>query len=138
MDVIKNVITFSKNDYRKLPKISPGAFIFQRLFLRGLFLEGLIFGGAYLQREIGVSKSIGLACSRKAIYDVCFVLLCIRGQFPSTSPPEGFLRYDFEGLIHGGAYFRNLRYFFIIPFSRAASLSSPASTFINQSDVTTT
>ena len=104
MDVIKNVITFSKNDYRKLPKISPGAFIFQRLFLRGLFLEGLIFGGAYLQREIGVSKSIGLACSRKAIYDVCFVLLCIRGQFPSTSPPEGFLRYDFGGLIFGGAY----------------------------------
>ena len=29
-------------------------------------------------------------------------------------------------------------YFFIIPFSRAASFSSPASTFINQSDVTTT
>ena len=61
MDVIKNVITFSKNDYRKLPKISPGACIFQRLFLRGLFLEGFIFGGAYLQREICVSKSIGLA-----------------------------------------------------------------------------
>ena len=60
MDVIKNVITFSKNDYHKLPKISPGAFIFQRLFLRGLFLEGLIFGGAYLRREICVSKSIGL------------------------------------------------------------------------------
>ena len=47
-----------------------------------------------------------------------FVLLCIRGQIPSTSPPggayirrgdltEGFLRYDFGGLIHGGAYFRN-------------------------------
>ena len=33
--------------YRKIPKISPGAYIFQRLFLRGLFLEGLIFGGAY-------------------------------------------------------------------------------------------
>ena len=28
--------------YRKIPKISPGAFIFQRPFLRGLFLEGLI------------------------------------------------------------------------------------------------
>ena len=67
-------------------------------------MEGLIFGGAYLQREIGVSKSIGLACSRKAIYDFCFVLLCIRGQFPGTSPPEGFLRYDFGGLIFGGAY----------------------------------
>ena len=54
-----------KNDsvvvYRKIPKISPGAYIFQRPFLRGLFLEGLIFGGAYLRREICVSKSIGLA-----------------------------------------------------------------------------
>ena len=47
--------------YRKIPKISPGAYIFQRPFLRGLFLEGLIFGGAYLRREICVSKLIGLA-----------------------------------------------------------------------------
>ena len=47
--------------YHKIPKISPGAYIFQRPFLRGLFLEGLIFGGAYLWREICVSKSIGLA-----------------------------------------------------------------------------
>jgi len=47
--------------YRKIPKISPGAYIFQRPFLRGLVLEGLIFGGAYLRREICVSKSIGLA-----------------------------------------------------------------------------
>ena len=47
--------------YCKIPKISPRAYIFQRSFLRGLFLEGLIFGRAYLQREICVSKSIGLA-----------------------------------------------------------------------------
>ena len=47
--------------YRKIPKISPGAYIFQRSFLRGLFLEGLIFGGAYLRREICVYKSVGLA-----------------------------------------------------------------------------
>ena len=47
--------------YSKIPKISPGAYIFQRPFLRGLFLEGLMFGGAYLRREICVSKSIGLA-----------------------------------------------------------------------------
>ena len=46
--------------YRKIPKISPGAYIFQRPFLRGLFLKGLIFGGAYLRREILASKSIGL------------------------------------------------------------------------------
>ena len=39
----------------------PGAYIFQRPFSRGLFLEGLIFGGAYLWTEICVSKSIGLA-----------------------------------------------------------------------------
>ena len=35
--------------YRKNPKISPGAYIFQRPFLRGLFLEGLICGEAYLR-----------------------------------------------------------------------------------------
>ena len=34
--------------YRKIPKISPGAFIFQRPFFKGLFLEGLIFGRVYL------------------------------------------------------------------------------------------
>ena len=45
--------------YHKIPKINPGAYIFQRLFLRGLVLEGLIFGGVYLRREICVSKSIG-------------------------------------------------------------------------------
>ena len=60
-----------------------------------------------------ISKSIGLACSGKEIYHFCFVLLCIRGQIPSTSPreayiwrgdlTEGFLHYDFGGLIFGGA-----------------------------------
>jgi len=48
-------------EYHKVPKISPGAYIFQRLFLRGLFLERLIFGGVYLRREICISKRIGLA-----------------------------------------------------------------------------
>ena len=46
-------------NYRKIPKISPGSF--QRPILRGLFLEGFIFGGTYIGREICVSKSIGLA-----------------------------------------------------------------------------
>ena len=70
--------------YRKLPKISPRAYIFQRPFLRGLFLEELIFGEPYVRREICVSKSIGLACSGKEIYHFCFVLLCIRAQIQST------------------------------------------------------
>ena len=73
-----------------------------------------MFGGAYVRREICVSKSIGLAFSGKEIYHFRFVLLCIRGQIPSTSPQgayiwrgdltEGFLHYDFGGLIFGGTY----------------------------------
>ena len=39
----------------------------------GLFFEGIVFGGAYVQREICVSKSIGLAYSWKEIYHFCFV-----------------------------------------------------------------
>ena len=33
--------------YRKIPKISPGAYILQRPFLRGLFLEGRFNGGFF-------------------------------------------------------------------------------------------
>ena len=36
-------VLMRKIKYRKIPKTSPGAYIFQRPFLRGLFLEGLIF-----------------------------------------------------------------------------------------------
>ena len=62
--------------YRKIPKISPEAYIFQRPFLRGLFLEGLIFEGAYLRREICVSKSIGLALQLEVNlpFLLCFTL----------------------------------------------------------------
>ena len=56
-----SLLALAKSIYRKIPKISPGASIFQRPFLRGLFLEGLVFGGAYLWRGICVSKSMGLA-----------------------------------------------------------------------------
>ena len=42
--------------FRKIPKRSPGAYIFQRPFLRGLFLKGLVFGGAYLWREINCAS----------------------------------------------------------------------------------
>ena len=34
-------------DYRKITKISPGGYIFQRPFLRGIFLEGLMYGGKF-------------------------------------------------------------------------------------------
>ena len=45
--------------HRKIPKISPGAYIFQRPFLKSLFLEGLIFGGAYLWREFACQNRLG-------------------------------------------------------------------------------
>ena len=34
--------------YRKIPQISPGAYIFQRPFLRGLYSKGLIYGGKFV------------------------------------------------------------------------------------------
>ena len=40
--------------YHKIPKISPGAYIFQRPFLGGLFLEGLIYGRKFaFQNRLG-------------------------------------------------------------------------------------
>ena len=76
---------------------------------------------AYVRWEICVSKSIGLACSGKEIYHFPIVLLCIRVQIPSASPPGAYIRRGdltegfsstilgglyLEGLIHEGAYFR--------------------------------
>ena len=48
-------------EYRKIPKISPKAYIFQRPLFEGLIFGGVIYGGAYLGREICASKSIGLS-----------------------------------------------------------------------------
>ena len=67
--------------YRKIPKMSPGAYIFQRPFLRGLFLEGLIFSGAYLWREICVSRSIGLAYSWKKFTVFALFYFVFEGNF---------------------------------------------------------
>ena len=94
--------------YRKIPKISPGAYIFQRPFLGGLFLEGPIFGGAYLRREICVSNSIGLALWLEVNlpFLLCFTLY-LRAVFQVQAPrglylegriKGGFLRYRFGGL----------------------------------------
>ena len=54
--LVKVVYYASSTALLALPKISPGAYIFQK----ALF-EGLIFGGAYLRSQICVYKSIGLA-----------------------------------------------------------------------------
>ena len=84
-----------KNIYRKIPKISPGAYIFQRPFLRGLFVERLIFGGAYLRRKICVSKSNGLPFYLEVnlLFCLCFTLY-LRAIFQVQAA---------GGLIFGGA-----------------------------------
>ena len=58
------------NQYRKTENKPRGLYFSKALF------EGPIFRGAYLRREICVSKSIGLALSWKEIYRFGFVLLC--------------------------------------------------------------
>ena len=101
--------------YRKILKMSAEAYIFRGPFLRGLFVEGLIFGGAYLRREICFSKSIGLASLLEVNlpFLLCFTLYS-RGQFSKYKPPgglylegdltESFCVSDLGGLIFGVAY----------------------------------
>ena len=67
--------------YHKIPKISPRTYIFQRPLLRGLFLEGLILGGAYVWREICVSRSIGLAYSWKKFTVFALFYFVFEGNF---------------------------------------------------------
>ena len=120
-DAKVGISIFEQDIYRKIRKISPGAYIFQRPFWRGLFLEGPIFGGASLRREICVSKSIGLALWWSKLSLFALFYFVFEGNFPSTSPRRlifggvngGFFCVTglgglyLEGLIHGGAYFRN-------------------------------
>ena len=90
--------------YRKIPKISPGAYIFQRPFLRGLFTEGnLLFKIDWASLILG---------SKFTVFDLFYFVF--ESNFPSTSPrgayiwrgdlTEGFLRHRFGALIFGGAY----------------------------------
>ena len=99
-------------------------------------MEWLIFGGAYLWREICISKLIGLALQLQGNLPFLFFFT----SYPSTIPrgglylerrskggffalrvwglifggailTEGFLCFKFGGLIHGGAYFWNFTVF---------------------------
>ena len=87
-------------------------------------MEGLVFGGAYLSREICVSKSIELALLLEVnLPFFALFYFVFEGNFPSTSPRGGlYLEGRFnggffalpvwggfflEGLIHEGAYFLN-------------------------------
>ena len=95
--------------------------------MRGLFLEGLIFGGAYLRRDICVSKSIVLALYLNIFIVFALFSFEFEGNFPSTSPrgayiwrgdlTEGFFAlpvwgaYIWGGLYKEGLNLGILRYF---------------------------
>ena len=94
-------------------------------FSKALF-EGLIFGGAYLRREIWVQHRLGYPYKWKEIYRFCLVLLCIWGQFPSISPPGGLY---LEGRFNGGFFalrvwgaYTNLRNLTVMETRRYVSL----------------
>ena len=72
-------------------------------------MEELIFRGAYVRREISVSKSIGLASFLEQNLLFFLVLLCttgnkhiLEGRFNGR-----FFALRIWGLIFGGAYFQN-------------------------------
>ena len=67
-------------------------------------MEGLIFGGAYLRREICVSKSIGLALQLEVnlSFLLCFTLY-LRAIFQVQAPGGGGGLY-LEGRFNGGFF----------------------------------
>ena len=96
-------------------------------------MEGLIFGGAYLWREICVSKSIGLALQLKVKlpYLLCFTL-CLRA-ISKYKPPGGlYLESRFNGGFFalrvwggGGLYLEGL-IFGILRYLLAVLAKTPA------------
>ena len=80
--------------YRKIPKISPGAYIFRRPFSRDLFLEGIIFGGVIYGRNLRfkISWACLIVGSKFTVFALFYFVF--KGNFSSTSP---------RGLIFGGA-----------------------------------
>ena len=73
-----------KGRYCKVPKISPGAYIFQRPFLRGLSTEG--------NWRFQIDWASLIVGSKFTIFTV-FVLFyfVFEGNFPSTSPWEAYM-----------------------------------------------
>ena len=104
--------------YRKIPKVSPGTYIFQRPFLRGLSMEGNL--------RFKIDSGSPLVGTKSTVF--------AWGQFPNTSPPgEGayICRNERErrfscvtslgGLYTWGAYFRNFTICFCCPTGNTVS-----------------
>ena len=76
--------------YRKIPKISPGACIFQRF-------EELIFGGAYIRRGLSTEGNLrfaidiaSLIVGSKFTFFALFYFV-FESNFPSTSPRGAYI-----------------------------------------------
>ena len=82
--------------YRKIPKISPGAYIFQRPFLRGLFL-----GGGYIRRGLCTEGNLRFKINWASIIVgrkfTIFVLPLYLREISKYKPPGGL--YYFGGAI---------------------------------------
>ena len=74
---------YDKGEYRKIPKISPGDYILRRPFLKGLLCFTLYSRANFKYKPAG------------SLYS--------EGRFKGGGG-GGFLRYEFGGLIFGGAY----------------------------------
>ena len=113
--------------YHKIPKISPGTYIFQRPFLRayfrrGLYLEGLIYDGEFTVFALFYSvfeSNFQVQASRGAIFggaieQKVFCVMSLGGLY-------------LEGLIHvcRGAYFQNFSVYANSPGYGADLLLSP-------------
>ena len=66
--------------YCKILQISPGAYIFQRLFLRGLSTEGNL--------HFKIEWASLIFGSKFTVFVLFYVVF--EGNFPSVSPPGGF------------------------------------------------
>ena len=87
-------------------KFSPGTCIFQSPFWRGFFLEWLIFGGAYVLREVCVSQLIGPVYRKFTVFVLFYFVF--EGSFPSTSPPPWGGGRGAGGLIFGAEISRTV------------------------------
>ena len=88
--------------YRKIPKISPGAYIFSK----ALF-GGPIFGGAYIRRSLSTEGNLRFKLERASlivgseftVFTLFYVVF--EGNFSSTSPLGGLY---LEGRFNGGFF----------------------------------
>ena len=87
--IVKNLFGLD-TEYRKIPKISPRAYIFQRPFLRGLSTEGNL--------RFKIDWASHIVGSKFTIFALFYFVF--ESNFPSTSPWGLYL----EGRFNGGFF----------------------------------